>query len=240
LKLEVIYSGVYYDDCHPFNKLCANVDTVRNPDELKEKNSALIIWGGQDINPEYYKRPIHPTTHPGGMRDKVEWGLIQRAIEMQIPIFGVCRGAQFLCAAAGGWLIQNVHGHAGFGGHDVVTKDGKTFKVNSIHHQMMNPEGTEHELVAWSPVRISERVHKERFGPRFPAYGIDNDQKWTPPEGWNEPEFIYFPKVNGYAVQWHPESMAGESEATQYILNYITKKEDERANRSSTFPACQC
>jgi gamma-glutamyl-gamma-aminobutyrate hydrolase PuuD len=232
----VIYSGVYYDDCHPFNKLCENVDTVRSPEDLKERESALIIWGGADIHPDYYNRPMHRTTHPGGQRDKIEWSLIQRAIEMQIPIFGVCRGAQFLCAAAGGWLIQNVRGHAGHGGHDVETKDGKKFTVNSIHHQMMVPDGTDHELVAWSTERRAEKFCLKGDD----AYGIDDNQSWHPPEGWKEPEFIYFPKIHGYAIQWHPEGMGSESDATKYILDYIEEKENARDHSHRVFPVCNC
>jgi gamma-glutamyl-gamma-aminobutyrate hydrolase PuuD len=214
------------------------VDLARDPEDIKERESALIIWGGADIHPDYYKRPMHTTTHPGGMRDKMEWSLIHRAIEMGIPIFGVCRGAQMACAAAGGWLIQNVRGHAGFGGHEVTTHDGQRFTVNSIHHQMMVPDGVEHELVAWSTERISERVAGDNV-----AYGIgsaEGDAAWTPPEGWNEPEFVYFPKINAYAIQWHPEGMSTNSPATQYILNFIKTKEAARGKRRTGLPACNC
>ena len=180
------------------------------------------------------------------MRDKLEWSLIQRAIEMGIPIFGVCRGAQMLCAAAGGWLIQNVRGHAGWGGHDVLTHDGQRFTVNSIHHQMMVPDDVEHELVAWSSERVSEKYVQGQ--PGAVAYGIGTygsdgkpkDDSWTPPEGWREAEFVYFPKINGYAIQWHPEGMPTRSPATQYILNYITTKEAARGKRRSGIPACNC
>lgn len=179
---------------------------------------------------------MHRTTHPGGMRDKLEWSLLQRAIEKGISIIGVCRGGQMLTAAAGGWLIQDVRGHAGMGGHEVETQDGKKFLVNSIHHQMMVPIGTDHELVAWSTER---RAEKKATGPVSEAYGIDDNEFWTPPEDWKEPEFIYYPKIKGYAIQWHPESMSGSSPATQYVLDFITKKEEEHGKHRG-FPVCSC
>lgn len=220
-----LYSGVYHDNGHPFDALCKNVELARAADEIKEPHSALIIWGGSDIHPDYYKRPMHSSTYPGGMRDKIEWSLIQRAIELGIPIFGICRGAQFLAAANGGWLIQNVRGHAGHGGHTVTTHDGETFTVNSIHHQMMVPTGN-FELVAWSTERRAEKHKLDNQ----PAYGIDNDEEWIPPVGWQEPEFVYFPDINGYAIQWHPEGMRSESAATKYILEFITSKESARVH----------
>lgn len=228
--MNVIYSGLYYDDCHPFNALCANTEQARSPDELKESDSALVIWGGADIHPDYYGHPMHRTTHPGGMRDKHEWGLMQRAIEKGIPIFGVCRGAQMLTAAAGGFLIQDVKGHLGT--HGVETFDGQKFTVNSIHHQMMVPGKAEHELVAWSETNRST-VDGDRY------YGYRDDAQYEPPAGWKEPEFIYYPKINGYAIQWHPEGMRLASEATQYILAYIERKEYERNGRRQ-FPVCVC
>lgn len=213
-----LYSAVYEDDCHPFNALLlesGNVQVARTTDDLKDSNSALIVWGGQDINPGLYDHPMHPTTYPGGARDRVEWSLVQRAIEKGIAIIGVCRGAQMLCAAAGGWLIQNVHHHGGT--HPVTTIDGKTLMVNSIHHQMMaGLEKVDHELVAW------------REGREGAPYGYRDGKVYEPPAEFKEPEFVYFPKINGYAIQWHPEMMGVSNPATLYILDYILKKEKER------------
>lgn len=211
--MKVLYSALYNDSCHPFDQLCANTDVVLDPEELKERDSALIIWGGADINPAYYGHPMHSTTHPGGARDRSEWSLMQRAIELGIPIIGVCRGAQMACAAAGGYLIQDVNGH--IGPHDVTTYDGETFRVNSIHHQMMcGLEKVDHELVAHSG-RLSSRGY----------YGYRDDELFFPPEGWVEPEFVYFKKIRAYAIQWHPEMMDASRPATQYILNYIKRTE---------------
>jgi putative glutamine amidotransferase len=203
------------------------------PDELKEGDSALVIWGGSDINPALYNHPIHRTTHPGGMRDRSEWSLVQRAIEKGIPIIGVCRGAQMLCAAAGGFLIQDVRNHAG-PHHMVETIDGQSFKVNSIHHQMMaGLETVDHELVGWCPKNEDGYL-------RGLPYGYMDDKQYIPKPDWKEPEFVYFPKINGYAIQWHPEAMASESPATQYVLNYIRKKEQDRGSFASVTLSCSC
>ncbi len=213
--MKLIYSGMYNDRCHPFNVLAENVEVAMKPDDIREGDSALVIWGGADIHPEYYNHPKHPTTHPGGYRDRAEWGLMQRAIEKGLPIFGVCRGAQMLCAAAGGWLLQDVQHHLGH--HEVVTNTGGTFEVNSIHHQMMNwDQNVDAELVCW------------REGRSGAPYGYRDDQEWSPPNKWKEPEFVYFPKIHGYAIQWHPEGMGISSEATQFVLDFIRTKEKAR------------
>lgn len=215
--MKVLYSAIYADDGYPFNALLSEggkVIPVRNPEEMEETSSALVIWGGADITPKFYNHPQHSTTYPGGSRDYAEWALLNHAVKMGIPIFGVCRGAQMLCAKAGGWLIQDVHGH--IGNHWVQTHDGDFFVTNSIHHQMMAGLGTvDHQLVAWSDKRLSD------------TYGYMDDKKYEPGENFKEPEFVFFPNIRGYAIQWHPEGMAPNCAANQYILQFITEKEKE-------------
>ena len=226
--MQHIYSALFGGrDVFPFESLLApehadNISVVREPDELKISNSALIIWGGADINPEFYRHPKHPTTHPGGLRDKLEWALLERAVEMGIAVIGVCRGAQMLCARAGGWLIQDVRGH--MGSHWVRTNTDDLFMTNSIHHQMMAGLGTvDHELVAWSDKRLA-----------VAGYGYMDNKLYEPPQGFREPEFVFFPKIRGYAIQWHPEGMPENSSATQFVLRYIRKKEKELSEGFAT------
>lgn len=228
--MKKLYSALYHDNCHPFNALCSNIEVASDPDHLKEHDAALIVWGGSDISPTYYNHPLHSTTYPGGARDRAEWSLMQRAIEMGMTIIGVCRGAQMGCAASGGYLLQDVEGH--HGRHEVTTIDGEKFVTNSIHHQMLMPLDVEHELVAWSSTNLSKRHG-------YPYYGYKQDELFTPPEGWKEPEYVYFKKTNIHAIQWHPEMMAKDSAATQYVLSYINKKQEELRERN-VFPSCEC
>lgn len=223
--MDKLYSAIYGDD-YPFRSLAGgrDVQAVIHPADMLSFDSALIIWGGSDISPELYKHPMSSRCAPyAGRRDQVEWTLLHEAINMDIPIIGVCRGAQMLCAAAGGFLIQDVNGHAG-PSHKVKTYDGKEFKTNSLHHQMMVPYGTEHELIAWSETNVgASYIYRDDklFKPIEYGYN-DTDNVWR------EPEFIYFPKINGYAIQWHPEMMNEDCEATKYILEFIKDREAKR------------
>ena len=216
--MKYLYSAVF-EGGYPFDSLLhadGEVIPVLDPSDMLSYDAALLVWGGADISPTLYKHPTSERCFPySARRDAIEWALIQEAISMELPIIGICRGAQMLCAAAGGYLLQDVHCHAGVG-HSVNTKDGHTFHVNSIHHQMMVPEGTEHELIAWSSKNVGA------------PYIYRDDKLFQPPEDWKEPEFIYFPKIDGYAVQWHPEMMDLQSEATNYIFDFFRKKQEER------------
>ena len=199
--------SAFYDEFHPFNHLWPEAAQLatREADDLRE-GDILIVHGGQDISPSLYGRRMSKETHASikpGFRDVIEWAMMCRAKELKIPIIGICRGAQMLCALAGGHLIQHVRGHSG--SHVVVTKDGSEFTTNSIHHQMQYPFNVEHDLVAWSAEKLSD------------VY-VDED---TTVDVVVEPEYVYYPSVKGYAVQWHPEMMREDCAATKFLFNHM-------------------
>jgi len=204
-----IYSGLYNDSAH-LHKF-GEVHTVYHPAQITKPNSILILHGGEDISPAIYGHKLskrtHATEHPS-QRDAQEIALAHRAIELGIPIFGICRGAQLACALAGGSLIQDVSGH-GNGIHEVVTTDGAIYNTTSCHHQMMNPEGTNFELLAWTPKNLSNR------------YVIQYEEEISVSV---EPEVIFFPKIKALAIQGHPEWMSDSSSFVQYCLTLIQEK----------------
>jgi len=204
-----LVSALYGGNCHPFNTfgLFNSMTSTSDPDDLKA-GDCLVIWGGGDIWPGLYGKQTSKMSHVYGdkmsQRDAIEWALLTRARELGCPIIGVCRGGQMITAAAGGYLIQHLDNHAGYG-HDVVTSDNATFSVNTIHHQMMMPGSAVHELVAWSPERLSDRY-------------FDEDSLVDVPQ---ENEFIYYPDMKGFAVQWHPEGMSSNSTANKYLNQFM-------------------
>jgi putative glutamine amidotransferase len=183
---------------------------VVDPQELRP-DDVLVVWGGGDISPSLYNKKrgrFGGGSITPGERDRVEWALMQHARTIGIPIIGVCRGAQMLTALMGGYLIQHVNNHAGRG-HDVITTDGEQFYVNSIHHQMMVPPSNgNYEIVARTPEPLSNEFW-------------DEDENVTMEV---EPEFIYYPDVQGFAIQWHPEGMRQETAANQYLFNFIKER----------------
>ena len=93
-------------------------------------------------------------------RDYSEMGLIERALERDMPLLGICRGMQILSVAHGGRMHQHLdttpghEGHGGFFGksteHGVVVEGdsqlasimGDSFSVNSLHHQGVSDAGS--------------------------------------------------------------------------------------------------
>ena len=186
------------DKVAPFNKVFANKQ------DISEKGfvgvDAVVFWGGTDISPTLYQQGFHPysqATRAGlSTRDEFEWRAMKYCKVNNIPMIGVCRGAQMLCAFAGGYLIQHATGH--HSNHKMTTSDGVEMETTSCHHQMMYPFNIPHEMLAWTSNKRSIMYEGEE--------GEDLSDRMV---GRVEPEVVYFPTVRGLAIQGHPEWSIG-------------------------------
>lgn len=197
----------------PFHKLFPGfgIDVMK---EGMDGCAAIVLWGGTDINPAYYGQKAHlysEVVHHDfpSQRDQDEWKAMLYAKAHNIPIIGVCRGAQFLCAFAGGKLIQHVNGH-NRGNHDVMCNDGVTRSVTSCHHQMMYPFDVPHVMLAWTEAQLSNTYEEEN------CRKVDMTGKV-------EPEVVYFPAVNGLAIQGHPEWMKDTDPFVEWCLDKVNE-----------------
>lgn len=128
---------------------------------LLDSIDGLIVSGGPDISPANYNEEPGPmTTEFYPEQDYSEMGLIERALERDMPLLGICRGMQILSVAHGGRMHQHLdttpghEGHGGFFGksteHGVVVEGGSqlasimgdSFTVNSLHHQGVSDAGS--------------------------------------------------------------------------------------------------
>lgn len=175
--------------------------------KVVKTSKALILWGGEDISPSLYDEKGFPE-YPSE-RDLYELELIKLAERSDIPIIGVCRGAQILCAYLGGKLIQDVGGHGR--PHKITTFDNCSFETSSAHHQMMYPYDIEHKLLAWS----SEHLGK-KYVLNDTEFALDLEKRSV-----KEPEIVYFPQINGFAIQGHPEWMQKNSPFNEWIMKQI-------------------
>lgn len=203
-----IYSAIYQDDAHlaEFGK----VKTIHQASQMDEPG-ILILHGGADISPSIYgKTPNNLTQASTNLsdRDLTEVMLAKHAIKNNIPIFGICRGAQLSCALAGGTLVQHVTGHFA-GGHAVETKDGQRYWTSTCHHQMMNPTGSKYELLAWSAPNRSTMY-----------LGEEGEEL----EVTVEPEVVYYPEIKALAIQGHPEWMDRSTPFVEYCLSLVKEK----------------
>ena len=203
----MILCQALYEGADPFAMFDSTFGAT-SPDQLT-KDCALLLHGGEDISPSIYNEKTNShcfARDTPSKRDKVEMAFVQRALELNIPIIGICRGAQLLCAMDGGSLVQHIVGHVG-GNHPITLVDThEKIRANSAHHQMLKLNKKHKNIL----LAISED----------PVRGIgENDVE---KEYDHVPEIVYFPKMNALGIQGHPEWMPN-SVFTQKCAEYIKK-----------------
>ena len=169
----------------------------------------LVLFGGEDISTYWYKeRPVkaHASATPN-RREETEAIIVEECFKNNIPILGICRGAQFMCAFLGGGLWQHVDNHAvGDYGHEMIF-EGKIYRTNSYHHQMMKPTG-EMEVLAW----VGPPLSKTKWGEvAFHEYEEP------------EPEIVYHRSKKVLMIQGHPE-WAAEEDDLYKITHQLVKE----------------
>lgn len=108
--------------------------------ETPETADLVVFTGGPDVSPIYYADdepyPVpHHSVSSDLNRDAEDIRLYEKCLDLGIPMFGVCRGAQFLHVMNGGKLYQHIDNHTG--DHHIWDTKAKQSveKVSSVHHQ---------------------------------------------------------------------------------------------------------
>lgn len=136
---------------------------------------ALVIGGGDDIAPEHYNGDINAKVKTDPERDALEIRWINTALERNVPMLGICRGAQLINVVLGGTLHQDIrslrkrtYNRPGL----LPTKQvwlepdsrvaaicGKAkLRVNSLHHQAVDQAGKDLRVVGQDLDRFTQAV----------------------------------------------------------------------------------
>jgi putative glutamine amidotransferase len=154
----------------------------------------LLITGGKDIDPAAYGQQPHPATdEPGGQRDAWEFALLDAALRRELPVLGICRGAQVLNVALGGTLHQHlpdVLGHSGHRAGNAVFSQlpvrtvagtrlaalvGESVDAQCYHHQAVAELGEGLVVSAWDADGVIEALE-------LPGDGFVLAVQWHPEE----------------------------------------------------------
>lgn len=162
----------------------------------------ICLIGGNDVDPSYYNHAKYKYTHSDPAVDQPCKFAFDVAIEQEIPIVGICKGAQQLCAFNGGALYQSVSGH--HARHMMYVRgQEKPIPITSSHHQMMMLTDIEnYELLGWAD-------HLSDVYLSYPHQGMAEVKLHNGLPG--DPEIVLFPHKQ-LAVQYHPEWMPRDSQ----------------------------
>ncbi|TQR27282.1 gamma-glutamyl-gamma-aminobutyrate hydrolase [Campylobacter sp. MIT 97-5078] len=164
---------------------------------LLANTSGVILSGGFDIHPKFYKQSPKPLLEQlCKKRDEFEFKLIEEAMKKELPIFGICRGMQILNVFFGGTLYQDL----------------SYAKLNVLkHRQKQKPSLATHRVDILENSFLSNFLPSKIKVNSFHHQGIDTlakDFKVSAKSGLVIEAIEYQKSKNlVFGVQWHPEVM---------------------------------
>ena len=177
----------------------------------------LILPGGlPDVDPSLYGEELAGSTNVDAELDRIQMGILTRAVKMGKPILGICRGSQILNVFFGGTLIQDI-AHAEMHKyiedteltHDVDNVVGSWteklygphIRVNTKHHQAVGKLAScMRPAQIWFSEEMSLPQRKEILCAEKSEWVVPEDESFLI-------ESFQHRSLPIVAVQWHPELM---------------------------------
>lgn len=168
----------------------------RELDQLAGMSDGFLLTGGHDVSPEVYgEEPLPGMIDSCAKRDRMEAIVLRKAIAADKPVLGICRGIQFINAALGGTLYQDLPTQ-----HPSDVEHHQTPPYDKHAHFVRIPADTPlYRCLGTDQLSVNSYHHQavRRLAPGLSAMAVS-------PDGITEA--LYMPGRRFlWAVQWHPE-----------------------------------
>lgn len=198
---------------------------------LREWISAFdgILFTGSPSNVEP-QRYLGPQSAPGTWhdpeRDATTLPMITGALDVGLPILGICRGFQEINVALGGSLTQKLQDVPGNLDHRENHSRPMEEQYEPAHEVALVEGGLLHQIAGSKTLKVNS-LHSqgvERLAPRLVAEA-------TAPDGVIEAFRIDGAKAFALAVQWHPEWKVMENPFSRALFAAFGRAGREHAAR---------
>ncbi|MDL0430093.1 type 1 glutamine amidotransferase [Marinobacter sp. TBZ242] len=177
----------------------------------------LVLSGGTHVHPSRYGQTPQVTANYDLRRDETDFRLLSRAEELNIPVLGICRGAQFINIFRGGSLCQNV----------------TPLRKNTRHRPLLLPLQTV-RLVSNSrlgqlmqgPNIGANRIHSQaikKLGKHLRVVAVDNDLFVQAIENTRGQWLM--------GIQWHPEYLLYHGGHRRIFSHFVQAAEERKLIR---------
>lgn len=189
---------------------------------MLSRADGLILPGGPAMDSRFFNQKMHPACNASYPElDTFQIILVNLAVELKMPLLGICRGAQVVNVALGDSLIHDIPSHmpqscvvhmqtvfSNDMDHEVRFDPGsrlyhlfgESIRFNSRHHQSIDAPGRGLRITAWAPDGVVEGAEHE-------SLPID-------------------------LVQWHPELLMHKNNDMLPLFNQFIRNCQDRLSAS--------
>ena len=172
------------------------VSTLEEAREVLSRLDGVIFSGGPDIDPAWYGESVwNETVEIDPVRDHSDSLLAREAIRQGMPVLGICRGEQLLNVLLRGSLYQ-----------DIPTQVEKAHTHRGVRHMTSVEKGSFLAAIfGTDSLRVNSRHHQavKALAPGLKAASFSDDGLV---EAYENSQI--------WAVQFHPETLVQEDEAS--------------------------
>ncbi|MEW5725289.1 MAG: gamma-glutamyl-gamma-aminobutyrate hydrolase family protein [Thermodesulfobacteriota bacterium] len=175
-----------------------------------ERFDGLLLSGGLDVSPRLYGEAPRPGLGEINYeRDLFELDLIRRAVDLGLPILGICRGLQILNVFFGGTLYQDLLSQVE---HPLAHQQKAPKHVNT-HQVALARESRLFELAGAASFWVNSGHHQaiKELAPGLLAAARSSDGVVEAVEKPDHPFLL--------AVQWHPEATFSQDPTSQKVFH---------------------
>lgn len=183
-------------------------------DDFIERCDGIMMTGGEDLDPAFYGAERHEACGPTvPERDAFDRYFYLRALEMNKPVLGICRGLQLMNCASGGSLYQDIPSELTT---DIAHRMERPF-TRTVHAAEIVKGSPLHALLKEDRIQVNS-IHHQCVRDLAPGFEV----MATAPDG--VVEAIWHP---GYkfvcAVQWHPERLLDVTPESVMLFREFTE-----------------
>jgi putative glutamine amidotransferase len=177
--------------------------------------AGFVIGGGNDIDPAIYGGDVSVSRSVDPLRDEFELSVLDLAAERELPVMGICRGAQLMNVHAGGSLYGDVH-HM----RRHTSNKGTLLPRNEVR---VDPASRLAAMLGASTSQVNSLHHQavRSLGEGLVVSARDCDDIVQGIESVDGPFRI--------GVQWHPEYMPQRRDQRRLFLSFVDYCRDRRS-----------
>ena len=200
-------------------------DVLDIEEVLRHLDGVVLPGSSSNVEPHRYAgSPSAPGTLHDPQRDATTLTLIPRAVQMAVPLLGICRGFQEMNVAFGGTLLQRVHETPGHLDHRDDESAELDVQYGPAHEVRLEPGGLLNNLAGVDQILVNS-LHSqgvERLGEDLVVEARAPDGLIEAFQVRNAPRFAV-------AVQWHPEWQVMDNPFSRALFAAFDDASRERA-----------